>query len=197
MMETCSWRRRRKGRGSTLACVGEGLCVAASSVQPGVDTGRGLYSTRTFRPHDIVTEYTGSVITRGQAERENRDNSLRAGHFLGLGREFVLAGDTEPKRGKGGAQFAQSAPPGVCNAAIYKCASETVPASDSKYDLGGPFRSPVRVFLRATRAIPEGTEITWSYPYKFYTYSCLYDEVERRMPPTHRRRASDTYGHGN
>ena len=93
--------------------------MAASSVQPGVDTGRGLFSTNTtFRPHDVVTEYTGSVITRGQAEQENRENDLRAGHFLGLGREFVLAGDTEPKRGKGGAQFAQSAPPGVCNAAM-------------------------------------------------------------------------------
>ena len=191
MMETYTWNRRRKGRGNTLAFIGDGLCVAASCVQPG---GLGLFTTKAFMEHDIVTEYTGSVIARAQAEQENRENSLRAGHFIGLGREFVLAGDTEPEHGKGGAQFAQCAPPGVCTAVVYKCAAETVPAS-FKCVLGGSFRSPVRVFLRATRAIPEGTEITWSYPYKIYHYSRLYHELEQHLAPTHRRRANDACGH--
>lgn len=134
------------------ALVGQGVEVRRSGLP---DAGNGLFATRDFRRHELVTEYQGVELPASSIrELVTEQGWARASHTISLRGPTVLDGLKDPKAavGRGGASFANDARcPALTNAAFsWRAASRSEPHKS-------------RVFLRAKRDIAAGEEIFVSY----------------------------------
>lgn len=86
------------------AIVGRGVEIKKSQIE---NAGNGLFATRYFKKGEVVTKYSGEIISRKDADElrgKEKDTHFFA---IAMGRE-VISGLTDPKEafGKGGGSFA-------------------------------------------------------------------------------------------
>jgi hypothetical protein len=133
-----------------FATLGNGLDIRRTSLPNTGPENRGLFATRVFHIHELVTEYTGELISRNEAFERRRTN--RASHIRSIDRYQLIDGDQDPVPGQGIAQFTNDGTDG--NNTKFT----------SRYD---HHQGRTRVFLQATHLIQadEGVFVNYGKDY--------------------------------
>ena len=108
----------------------------------------GLFASRVFREREVITEYTGRLISRSEAVKMRREG--RSSHLRGLNYDLIIDGDRNPITGQGIAQFA--------NDGTFLGINNTKFITTWDYLTGRH-----RCFIKATRSIQPHEEIFVGY----------------------------------
>jgi hypothetical protein len=137
--------------------IGRGLDVRPSSIQ---GAGNGLWTTRAFKKHSFVTQYSGTVVTGDRAikailEEHKEAVQLEGGedvhsHTLSVNRHELILGYKHfpAPSGRGGGSYANDGGPARNNTVYHNIGLVT----------GQEF-----VVLKATKDIEPDTEVLVSY----------------------------------
>ena len=103
--------------------------------------GRGVFSTRDLREGEAIIEYTGALITHGEADARCYDETMRRHHtfLFAVDSRYVIDGG----RGGNDARFINHSCDPNCESRIIRR----------------------RVFIHALRDIPSGEELLYDYWY--------------------------------
>jgi hypothetical protein len=139
-----------------FATLDDGLEIRRTSLPNTVPDNQGLFTTRSFRKRELVSEYTGDRISREQAiERRLRNDSS---YIKGIDYYQCIDGDRDPDSYQGIAQFTNDG-------------SEHNGGNNTKFifkfDYG---QARTRVFLQATRNIEAYEEIFVSYGKNYWAF---------------------------
>lgn len=165
-------KRRQDYRGAPAvgrfkcATLGDGVEIKKTTL-PGASTkNKGLFATRTFAENELITEYTGALITRKEALELRAQG--KASHVKGINYDFCIDGDQNPINGQGVAQFANDATRDGNNNSKF----------EMKFDFGS---GETRCFVKALKQVNSGDEVFVGYGTGYWimdpaTGEKIYDE---------------------
>jgi hypothetical protein len=132
-----------------FATLGYGVEFRRTSLPNTEEDNMGVFTTRTFRTNELVTEYTGDRISREQAlDRRSRNVSS---YIKGISYHELIDGNRTPLVGQGIAQFTNDG-------------TDARGGNNTKFAFKDDnTRCQTRVFLQAVRAIGANEEIFVSY----------------------------------
>jgi SET domain-containing protein len=127
----------------------DGVTVRKTSLPDMRRDNLGLFTTRSFKKNDIITEYTGERISREEAL--DRRRLKRASHIRKVDFHQCIDGDKKPKSFQGIAQFTN-------DGTNHEGGNNSI--FIDKFDHG---QGQTRVFLKALRNIQAHKEIFVNY----------------------------------
>lgn len=140
-----------------------GVVVRPSKIQ---NAGFGLFAARRFEPNDVITEYTGEVITKAKVAKLSEANDFL---YVAQMPPFYIDGfryqNVSQLRGGCGSMANDPRNPEENNCTLYTTAFKS-DVLKKMYRTG--IQTPKRLWLLATQSIQPGDEILYSYGKRYW-----------------------------
>lgn len=151
---------------ATLSLLSQGVQVRTSSI---ANAGLGLWADRDFAPYDIITEYTGAVISKKQmvqltvqhrfqyVAQMTNDLYIDGFRFDDVSRACgSMANDPRDSKRYNSRLYASNPPPSI------------------RPEVRKGRKTRLRLFLVAIRSIPKGSEVFFGYGKEYWS---LYEQL--------------------